>query len=57
VVPVDSGALVIGGDLRVGLLHGEAKGKVRGQPDWRREVRGGELTEAAASKLTTPMCL
>jgi hypothetical protein len=57
VVPVDSGAPVIGGDLRVGLLHGEAKGKVRGQPDWRREVHGGELTEAAASKPTTPMCL
>jgi hypothetical protein len=39
------------------------KGKSEGQPDWRREVHGGELTKAvamavmAASKPATPVCL
>jgi hypothetical protein len=38
----------------------EGEGESEGQPDWRREVHGGELTEAAtmaASKLATSMCL
>jgi hypothetical protein len=45
VVPVGGGAPVIGSGLRVGLQHGEAKGKVRDNPIGDRRCTGASSSK------------